>query len=172
MNQSDFIFQVQQFEGKMFGLARQLLISDDAAKDAVQDVLLKLWEKMDEIAKVKALEAYAMQMIKYHCFDQLKLKANQHLRIVHQAKAEESLVEEDHSEALEEDQERLQHIKTAMNELPTLQKMVMQLRDVENYSFEEIAEILDITEGAARVNLSRARKTVIQYIKNAQRIAN
>lgn len=38
--------------------------------------------------------------------------------------------------------------------------MVLQLRDVEEYDFEEICEMLDMKPTAVRVALSRARKTV------------
>ena len=38
--------------------------------------------------------------------------------------------------------------------------MILQLRDVEAYEFEEIAKIMDMSPGAVRVALSRARKTI------------
>lgn len=162
MKQHDFIEKVQTFEAKMFRLAHRILVSEDAAKDAVQEVLLKLWEKMNRISKLNSIEAYAMQMTKNHCYDQLKLKANQHMRIVHQNfEADES----EEKERPTQDEMRMQQIKQAIKELPEQQKLVMQLRDIENYSFAEIAEILSITEVAARVNLSRARKSVIQQMK-------
>jgi RNA polymerase sigma-70 factor (ECF subfamily) len=47
-----------------------------------------------------------------------------------------------------------------MEQLPEQQKMVLQLRDVEQYDFEEICELLDMKPTAVRVTLSRARKTV------------
>jgi RNA polymerase sigma-70 factor (ECF subfamily) len=165
MKQSIFISQVQQFEAKMYRLACRILISKDASKDAVQEVLLKLWEKINEDSKVKSMEAYAMQMTKNHCYDQLKLKANQHLRIVHQNFEGEIEEIEDSTQ----DEMRIQLIKEAIKDLPEQQKMVMQLRDIENYSFTEIAEILEITEVAARVNLSRARKSIIKKMKNEKK---
>lgn len=162
MNQSEFIIQVQQFEAKMFRLACRILISEDAAKDAIQEVLMKLWNKMDELQHVKSLEAYAMQTIKFYCYDQLKLKANQHMRIVHQ---NYEAIDESEIEEQEETELRFELIKREIEQLPEQQKMVIQLRDIENYSFKEIAEILCITEVAARVNLSRARKQIIQQLK-------
>ena len=47
-----------------------------------------------------------------------------------------------------------------MEDLPEQQKMVLQLRDVEQYEFEEIAQLLGMKPTAIRVALSRARKTV------------
>ena len=44
--------------------------------------------------------------------------------------------------------------------LPEQQRSIIQLRDIEGYDFEEIAELLDMNENAVRVNLSRARKKI------------
>ena len=49
---------------------------------------------------------------------------------------------------------------TGEDELPEKQRMIVQLRDIENYEFEEIARILDMEPTAIRVTLSRARKTL------------
>ena len=47
-----------------------------------------------------------------------------------------------------------------MNALPRNQKLILQLRDVECFEFNEIADILDMNETAIRVSLSRARKII------------
>ena len=45
-------------------------------------------------------------------------------------------------------------------QLPEQQRIIIQLRDIEQYEFSEIAKIIDISEIAIRVALSRARKTI------------
>ena len=47
-----------------------------------------------------------------------------------------------------------------MDELPEQQKIILQLRDIEQYDFNEISEMLDMNETAIRVSLSRARKVI------------
>ena len=47
-----------------------------------------------------------------------------------------------------------------MENLPEQQKLIMQLRDIEEYEFDEIAQLLDLKPTAIRVSLSRARKTI------------
>jgi len=47
-----------------------------------------------------------------------------------------------------------------MNSLPRNQKLILQLRDIEHFEFNEIAEMLDMNETTIRVSLSRARKTI------------
>ena len=59
-----------------------------------------------------------------------------------------------------EDKDSWQWAEKIMNGLPEQQRMIMQLRDIEQYEFEEIAKIMDMNETAVRVALSRARKTV------------
>ena len=47
--------------------------------------------------------------------------------------------------------------------------MVLQLRDIEEYEFDEIAKVLDMNETAIRVSLSRARKTIREKLTNTHR---
>ena len=47
--------------------------------------------------------------------------------------------------------------------------MIVQLRDIEQYDFDEIAKMLDMKETAIRVALSRARKTIREKLTNTHR---
>ena len=49
-------------------------------------------------------------------------------------------------------------------QLPEQQRLIVQLRDIEQYEFEEIATILEMNETAIRVALSRARKTIREFM--------
>jgi RNA polymerase sigma-70 factor (ECF subfamily) len=53
-----------------------------------------------------------------------------------------------------------------MQELPEKQKMVMHLRDIEELSYEEIADFLQISLDQVKVNLHRARKTIREKMIN------
>ncbi|MGM0635994.1 MAG: RNA polymerase sigma factor [Bacteroidota bacterium] len=165
MKQQDFIHQTRCFEDKLYRLSLRILISNDAAKDAVQEVLLKLWKKRKQLHKIDSLEAYATTLTKNHCYDQLKLKNNRNLRLVHTNFEGEE--EGSHFEETEESvKKEYRRVKQLIDDLPKTQRIVMHLRDIENLSFEEIAEILNCTEGSVRVNISRARKTIKkEYLK-------
>jgi RNA polymerase sigma-70 factor (ECF subfamily) len=45
-----------------------------------------------------------------------------------------------------------------INQLPEKERMIIQLREIEHYDFDQIATILEIPEGTVRVYLSRTRK--------------
>jgi RNA polymerase sigma-70 factor (ECF subfamily) len=59
-----------------------------------------------------------------------------------------------------EDNDSLNWVEKIINQLPEQQRLIIQMRDIEQYEFEEIAKILDMNETAIRVALSRARKTI------------
>ncbi|MBT7826197.1 MAG: sigma-70 family RNA polymerase sigma factor, partial [Bacteroidetes bacterium] len=74
------------------------------------------------------------------------------------------LLSNHHVEPVGEKKEVSQIIKTIINELPKKQRMIIHLRDIEGYEFDEIIEATGIEPNAIRVNLSRARKTVKQEL--------
>jgi RNA polymerase sigma-70 factor (ECF subfamily) len=55
-------------------------------------------------------------------------------------------------------------IHQAIKLLPEQQQMIVHLRDIEGYEFEEIARIVDMNENAIRVALSRARKRIRELL--------
>mgnify|MGYP001488540143 CR=1 FL=1 len=140
----------------MFRIARRILVSVEEAEDATQEVILKLWSNRHNLSDYKNPEAYAVTMIKNWCYDKLKSKHTQNIKIVHNNY-------EDHSQSLQksiEVNDSLRWVGFHMDSLPANQKLVLQLRDIEHFEFSEIASMLDMNETAIRVALSRARKII------------
>ena len=50
MKQSDFLKVVLPFKDKVFRLAKRLLVSNEEAEDATQELLFKLWKNKEKIA--------------------------------------------------------------------------------------------------------------------------
>ncbi len=147
---------VLPFKDKLYRLAKRLLVSKEEAEDATQEILMKLWSKNNMMENYNNVEAYAMMMTKNFCLDRLKSKQAGNLKLVHSNYRDDNVSLQNQVEV----SDSLTWIERIMQELPEQQKMVLQLRDVEQYEFEEIAELLDMTATAVRVALSRARKTV------------
>jgi RNA polymerase sigma-70 factor (ECF subfamily) len=156
MKQIEFINLVMPFKNKLFRLAKRLLISTEEAEDATQEILLKLWSKNNKIENYNNVEAFAMTMTKNFCLDRLKSKQAGNLKLVHSNYADENSSLQNHIEA----KDSIDWVEKIMEDLPEQQKIVLQLRDVEEYDYDEIAAMLDMQPTAIRVALSRARKTV------------
>ncbi len=156
MTQSEFLNVVMPFKDKLYRLAKRLLVSKEEAEDATQEVLMKLWAKNNMIGSYLNVEAFAMTMTKNFCLDRLKSKQSGNLKLVHSNYKDEHVSLQSQLEA----SDSVSWVEKIMEELPEQQKMVLQLRDVEEYEFEEIAQLLEMQPTAVRVALSRARKTV------------
>jgi len=159
MQQKEFLDIILPVKDKLFRLARRLLVSTDEAEDAVQEVFLKLWKSKDKMDNYKNPEAFAMTMTKNYCLDRLKSKQASNLKIVHN-----NFHHTDNIERSVEANEGVEMVLRLMESLPEKQKMIMQLRDVEQFEFTEISEMLEINETAIRVGLSRARKTIREQL--------
>ena len=160
MNQNEFVQLVTPFKDKVFRLAKRLLVSTEEAEDATQEVLVKLWSKNGNLAAYGSVEAFAMTMTKNYCLDQLKSKRTGNLKIVHTNYVDR----EPGLDKKMEDLDSLDWVEKIMDKLPVQQRLIIQMRDIEQYEFEEIAKILDMNESAIRVALSRARKTIRDYM--------
>ena len=160
MNQNEFVKSITPFKDKLFRLAKRLLVSTEEAEDATQEVLLKLWNKNEDLGNYNSLEAFAMTMTKNYCFDQLKSKRAGNLKLVHDNYTDR----EPSLQKKLEDIDSLNWVEKVINQLPEQQRMIIQMRDIEQYEFEEIAKILDMNETAIRVALSRGRKTIREFM--------
>ena len=163
MTQADFVSLVMPFKDKVFRLAKRLLVSHEEAEDATQEILLKLWNNKQKISEYKNVEAFSMTMTKNFCLDRLKSKQAQNLKIVHsnyQDNSQSSLQKQ------VEARDSVDWVSSIIENLPEQQKIIVQLRDIEQYEFAEISEILDMNETAIRVTLSRARKTIREKLTN------
>ncbi|MGB5647164.1 RNA polymerase sigma factor [Muriicola sp.] len=156
MTQTEFLNLVMPFKDKLYRLAKRMLVSSEEAEDATQEVLMKLWSKKKGMGKYRNVEAFAMTMTKNFCLDRLKSKQSGNLKLVHSNYTDETKSLQRQIET----NDSLNWVEKIMDTLPEQQKLVLQLRDIEAYSFEEISEMLDMQPTTIRVTLSRARKTV------------
>jgi len=159
MNQKEFLDLVLPMRQKIFRLSKRLLTSREEAEDATQEVLIKMWNKNKELGKYNSIEAMMMTMTKNYCLDRLKSKQASNLQLVHS-----NYSNRDNLEKQTEDKDKLNWVEKIIDELPENQKMIVQLREIEELEFEEIAQIMKMSETNVRVTLSRARKTIREQI--------
>jgi RNA polymerase sigma factor (sigma-70 family) len=160
MGKEEFENRVFIIKDKLFRFAHRILDNVDDAEDVVQEVMINLWNRRNEISLLLNVEAYAMRSVKNLSLDKIK-----HYKM-RQGKFEEIFRQSEHiySEIPGEQNEMNELIRKSIDSLPEKQKLVMHLRDIEGYGFDEMKEILNMDEVALRVNLSRARKKVKEEI--------
>lgn len=163
MKSEKFNIAVLPLQDKLFRFAVSILKNMDNAEDALQEIMVKLWERRSELTKYNSVEAFAMKMMKNHCIDRLRKQRvttdiNDNLLGANGKTPEK--------EAIIKDTANLAH--RLIEQLPSTQQIIIRLRDVEEYDLDEIAEIMEMTPSAVRTNLSRARQTVRERLLKAE----
>ncbi len=153
----DFKTSVLPVSKKLLRFATHFLKDEEEARDAVQEIFLKLWQKRDTLEKIDNIEAFAMRMTRNHCIDIVRARRVVPIDAETDRKLKAQTIDV-HSKV--ELNESAQQIKKLIARLPDLQQRVMLMRDIEQLSYDEIAEITGLQMNAIRVNLSRARKKV------------
>ncbi|KOH43798.1 RNA polymerase sigma factor [Sunxiuqinia dokdonensis] len=153
----EFKTRVLPLSNKLRRYARRFTENDEEARDVVQDVFLKLWQKRDMLEGVDNVEAFAMRMTRNKSYD--LLRANRTFSLEEQQTGWQNENQSNLSDELDRS-EAATLIKKLIADLPELQQKIMRMRDIEQLNYDEIAEQTQLQVNAIRVNLSRARKKV------------
>ena len=148
---------------KLYRIALQMLLDDDEAKDTLQDFYSKLWERKEQLIDINNTESYCVKMIKNMCIN--KLKVNKRYEKVDIMEQERLLPIIETPEDQVISREVVRKVYHEMDQLPSIQKQILHLKQFRNCSFEEIAEVTGLSEGNIRVILSRARKTLKEKLQ-------
>lgn len=138
--------------------AQRILASEEDAEDVVQDAFCKLWRSDYTLKSTNEAEALVRTTIRNLSLDELR---KQEVRPQFSLDDERDTVLQ--RSALEEIEirERFEQVETIIEaELSPSERRVMHLKEYEERSIEEIAQMMDLTEAAVRMKLSRARKRI------------
>ena len=156
MELKQFKIDVLPLREKLLNYARKLTEDPSDAEDAVQEVMLKLWNMRQRLDEYRSIEALAMTMTHHLCMDIWRARRPDALSLdLVQAPSQSATPER----ALE-DKDEFRLMREIIDSLPSLQRTIIQMKDVQEYETDEIAEITGCNPEAIRSNLSRARKKV------------
>lgn len=166
MNWAIFHEQVFPIRHKLYRFALRITGSVHEAEDVVQEVLEKVWKTGQEQAEsVQNWEAWCMTLTRNRSLDKTRSQSLRRTAPL-EGVAEKSSDTLNPAQATES-KDLVALVKQMMQLLPEKQRLVMHLRDVEELSYEEIAESLGISLDQVKVNLHRARKTIREKMLEA-----
>lgn len=159
MTKEEFKHLILPSKEKLFRTAIQLLRDRHEAEDALQDIMLKLWNMRFRLADHSSVEALAITMTRNHCID--KLRSYRHRMQNHTEVEKLNLVSEAVSPAMElELNEGLHRVHRIVEELPEQQQLIFILREFREYSYEEIQLATGMSINGIRVSIFRIRKKI------------
>ena len=138
---------------QMFAEAIRILGNAADAEDAVQDVYTKLWERRNDLENVKNRHAYVLMMVR-----NLTIAGS-----IHRQSAELNEADTDgavsHSDELEA-RDRISKVMRIIETLPSNQRLVITMHDIEGRTKEEIEHATELSADNVRQLLSRARRFI------------
>ena len=159
MDAAKFKAEIFCWKDLMYRLALRILNNAAEAEDVVQQTMMKMWQRKDELNGIENVRAFIIKAMQNDCLNRLKK-----VKTIERHHGQFGKMQTLTTEITQGNMVEI--IKGEINKLPEKQRIIIQLCDVEGFDTKEIAEIVEIDEGAVRTNLSRARQKVkLQIIK-------
>ncbi len=136
--------------------------SEHDAQDIVQDVFEKLWLNRKKVEFEKS-KSWMFTTAHNAMINFMMKKDRMHLS--------DEITSNERSVDAQRQYEAKEIVDKAVAFLPPLQKSIVLLRDLEGYTYQEIGEILDISEPQVKVYLFRARKKLKKQLKELMELA-
>ncbi len=157
---------VERHQNRLLGLCERLLGDREEARDAVQDVFLKVYAKAASYRPRGQVYTWIYRIAANHCLNRLRRRKLVRFFSLTRAPDEEPAVHaEPISEAADpamaaETRQRWRATRRAIDQLPVGQRAVLVLAKFEGLSYKQIAEALAITPGAVESRLFRAMRNL------------
>lgn len=168
MKKVSFRNDVLPLKNVLYRLALRITMNREEAEDAVQETMIKVWDKRDSLQGINSIEAFSLTICRNIALDMTRRSARNEESLDGQT-FEPQVSNMPNPDEKAEQRDMLEMVKRIVDSLPEKQKTCMQLRDFEGKSYKDIAQILSITEEQVKVNIYRARQTVKQkFNENAE----
>lgn len=157
MERAEFEKNILPISRNLYRFAFRFLSNGEDAEDAVQEVCIKLWNMRGRLEEYRSIEALAMTMTRNHCLDRLRKKGRE---LFEDTRPIDTRTDGMDPQKSIENRENYRNIIKIVSDLPEKYRTLIELRDINGNSYEEIEKELGENLNTIRVNLSRARKMV------------
>ena len=154
---------VNMISGYLYYYSLTLLGDDDKARDAVQDILLSMLQKLNTLENPKAFLGWMKTMTAHYCHNKVTRAKTQY-------SLDEMIETEDLSEQIcpskpLETEETCALVREAVNALPVLLRESVMMHYFNQMSVREIAQTLEINENTVKSRLHSARQSMKKYLE-------
>jgi RNA polymerase sigma-70 factor, ECF subfamily len=153
-----FELLVRRYGTPAYRIALRILGNPTDAEDVLQDSLLRAWQALPELRDRRFFSTWLYRIVTNRCLNAIRSR-----------RATEVLPDE-----IEDETRRPNHVTEARTQLETLGRAIMRLtpeqrvpfvlRELEGFSYEEIAEVLGTTVPGVKGRLHRARLALLEAI--------
>lgn len=157
MKKEDFIAQVLNTEGSLYRVAKSILHNDEDCADAIQNGILKAYQKLDMLQKEKYFKTWLTRIVINECY-QIIRKEETHISLDGYPGWDAQAVEEAEGESL---------VMLELMQLDEKYRIPIVLHEIEGYSEKEIAGMLGLSETNVGNRLFRGKKMLKNKLEGA-----
>lgn len=148
---------VRRYSPMMRAYAARLLPSNNEVDDVVQEAFITAWEKLPTLEDGGAVRSWMMRIVSHKSMDRIRAHKRHSGLDDHDLPAPESASPAGITQA----RSQLEALSHALTELPEQQRHCWVMKELGQYSYEEMAAELDLPVSTVRGLLARARKNLI-----------
>ena len=155
---------------QLYRLAYRFTGNRDDAEDLVQDLLLKLYPRMQELHSIEKPGPWLARVLYRQYIDRIRRQQRSPVQLMDNEEA----VYETHSSSDAQPMEvvdnefKNRQLQQALQQLNEDQRLAIMLHDVEGYSLQEIQQMLDVSQGTLKSRLSRARSKLRENLQKVE----
>ena len=176
-NKGDFAELVRRYKNKVYSTALRMTKSKEDAEDIAQDVFLKVYSGLPSFRAESNFSTYLYRITMNTSIDYLRkktIKPNPSSLYVDSEDGEYAIELEDTSPsplAALEEKEKIIFLRKAIENLPDNHKQMIILRDINELSYDEIGEIMNLSEETVKSRINRARARLKKDIEESGNIS-
>ncbi|QDQ03211.1 RNA polymerase sigma factor [Lysinibacillus fusiformis] len=147
-----FAHIVKHYEQKVFTTVIRIVKNRATAEDIVQDIFIKVFYSLHKYKKMGSFNAWLYRIVVNNCFDYLRIHKLQTIRI------DSDVMDNRYPEKVLLLHERNEQLEKLLQQLDETEYMVLLLKYVNELSYDEISEVLQISLNDVRNKLHRSKR--------------
>ena len=152
---------------KVFNIAYKFVGRHDQAEDLTQDVFLKLYKSLDTFDRRANFQTWLVSVSRNLCIDHYRSVRKEREVVNRDVDPSELTPQapERSAQAELEQRDRVQLLRRALNKLPPSLRTAVMMRDIQELSYHEIAERLELPEGTVKSRINRGRSELARQYR-------
>lgn len=164
-NQQAFEDLYRLFFSRLFNFSMLYVHTKEAAEEIVNDIMIKVWNKRDNISSIENLETYLFVAVRNHSLNYLQKYSHYHIAIEPESGMAEVINIHNPEKEMEWKEINLK-LHMAVEQLPDQCRTVFKLIKEEGFKYKQVAEILGLSPRTIETQLFRAIKKLSVVLKD------
>ncbi|WP_257535537.1 RNA polymerase sigma factor [Mesobacillus foraminis] len=153
---------INKYKDPLYGTILRMTRNQQDAADLVQEVFIKVYHQLGKFDGQGSFSSWIYRVAINHCMDEFRKKRH---KMVENEMREDHIRDSNHPEVIFLKKERNRQLEKLIGCLPEEERMIILLRYVNELSYSEIGELMNLPLATVRNKLHRAKKKLRETIQ-------